>query len=136
MDARLRKVHEQRSTLFRSDQVLDELIAATGGQPTALMAFVQALIVQGGLPISSEGVARLRREFARDYRRWFLHEDWKVLLAIAQDGRYELEAESQSVLKRLLDSRAVLQYLNDEEWYDLNPIVEQIPPPGSEKAPA
>lgn len=133
VDARLKKVGESRSTLFQSDQVLDELIAATGGQPTELMAFLQALIVKGPLPISSEGVARLRREFARDYR-WFVREDWKVLSAIAKDGRYELEAQSQSVLKRLLDSRAVLQYLNDEEWYDLNPIVEQITPPSSEKS--
>ena len=29
----------------------------------------------------------------------------------------------------LLESRALLQYVNDEEWYGLNPFVELLEPP-------
>ena len=29
----------------------------------------------------------------------------------------------------LLESRAILQYVNDEEWYGLNPFVEMLTPP-------
>jgi len=29
----------------------------------------------------------------------------------------------------LLERRAILQYVNDEEWYGLNPFVEMLTPP-------
>jgi len=128
VDSRLSRLKLTRTQVFDSDAALDDLILATGGQPTELMSFMQELIVNGPLPIARDAVARLRVVRARDYR-WLVQEDWQVLRAFKDHGQFTPTDENRGVLKRLLDGRALLQYLNDSEWYDLNPIVEDIPVP-------
>jgi energy-coupling factor transporter ATP-binding protein EcfA2 len=135
VDSRLSRLKLTRTQVFDSDAALDDLILATGGQPTELMSFMQELIVNGPLPIARDAVARLRVVRARDYR-WLVQEDWQVLRAFKDHGQFTPTDENRGVLKRLLDGRALLQYLNDSEWYDLNPIVEDIPVPSSAEAPA
>jgi energy-coupling factor transporter ATP-binding protein EcfA2 len=135
VDSRLSRLKLTRTQVFDSDAALDDLILATGGQPTELMSFMQELIVNGPLPIARDAVARLRVVRARDYR-WLVQEDWQVLRAFKDHGQFTPTDENRGVLKRLLDGRALLQYLNDSEWYDLNPIVEDIPVPSSAGAPA
>ena len=36
---------------------------------------------------------------------------------------------NELTFRELLDSRAILQYVNDNVWYGLNPMVEQLAPP-------
>jgi hypothetical protein len=44
--------------------------------------------------------------------------------------------EAQELLFReLLNSRTILQYVNDEEWYGLNPMVASIKQPPEKKSP-
>ena len=68
--------------------------------------------------------------------RWLVQEDWQVLRAFKDHGQFTPTVENRGILKRLLDGRALLQCLNARKWYDLNPIVEDIPVPSSAGAPA
>jgi hypothetical protein len=126
VDSRLHKMTVQRDQVFESDAALDDLILATGGQPSELMSFMQELIVTGPLPITQSAITKLRIVRSRDYR-WLVQEDWHVLRAFKDHGKFVPTDENRGVLKRLLDGRALLQYLNAEEWYDINPIVDDIP---------
>ena len=135
IDSRLRRIAINRDDVFDSDAALDDVILATGGQPTELMSCMQELIVTGPLPITRAAVADLRVKRANIFR-WLVHEDWRVLRAFKDHGQFTPTDENRGILKRLLDGRALLQYLNAREWYDLNPIVEDIPVPSSAGAPA
>ena len=135
IDSRLRRIPINRDDVFDSGAALDDVILATGGQPTELMSCMQELIVTGPLPITRAAVADLRVKRANIFR-WLVHEDWQVLRAFKDHGQFTPTDENRGILKRLLDGRALLQYLNAREWYDLNPIVEDIPVPSSAGAPA
>jgi len=135
VDKRLRQIGVDRQTVFAGDEVLTALIEVTGGQPTELMSYLQELIVQGQLPVTLADVERLTRVRSRDYR-WFVAEDWEVVESFERNGHYEPTEKTRGVLKRLLDGRAILQYLNDDEWYDLNPVVRQLKRPLSSETSA
>jgi hypothetical protein len=132
VDTRLNKAGVERDRVFASDEALVDLILATGGQPNELMSFMQELIETGAFPITQVAVTQLRISRSREYR-WLSQEDWQVLEIIKHQGHYQPVDQTKVVLKRLLDGRAILHYLNAREWYDLNPIVQDIPMPSDTK---
>jgi len=44
-------------------------------------------------------------------------------------GRIERTLANESAFRELLESRALLLYLNDEEWYGVNPAIASLTPP-------
>lgn len=133
---RLVSVGATERDLFRDDTVRDDLIRLTGGQPTELMSLTREALVSDGLPIGPAGVQRCRTELMRGYRRLLRKEHWPLLEEIRRTGQVSLDrcqesACNETAFRELLDSRTLLLYRNDEEWYGVNPAINDLEPPGS-----
>jgi len=111
--------------LFEDGKMRD-LILFTGGQPTELMTMTREAIVAEGLPIGEAGIKRCRTEAERKYRRLVRKEHMAVLRQVAKTGQVVRSDETEPILRELLASRTVLLYMNDDEWYDLNPAARDL----------
>ena len=54
---------------------------------------------------------------------------WPIIEQVRQGQAPVPTSDNQDVFRDLLDSRALLQYVNDEEWYAVNPLVGKPPQP-------
>jgi len=115
--------------LFKSPKVETDLIKLSGGQPSELMASIREAMISSGLPIDTRAIARVRREGEREYARMLRREHWPILEDIRATGNYARTEETEGEFRELIDSRAILQYVNDKEWYGLNPMVANLTPP-------
>lgn len=129
--ARLRQAGQDEAAVFENDKIRDRLIKLSGGQPRELMILIREAIIGGGLPIKDDAVDRAEREGRRAYARQLREEHWTVLKQVGKKGKINRTLDNDEVVREVLDSRAVLQYVNKEEWYGLNPLVMQ--PPGPKK---
>lgn len=127
---RLQSVGATEKQVFKSDKVRDDLIKLSGGQPSELMTLIRESLI-AGLPIDAKGLHRAFQENVRSYARWLRGHHWPVIESIGACGRPTGDQKEETALRQLLESRAVLVYRNDDEWYDLNPAVEKITPPAS-----
>ena len=131
--ARLTHAGATEGDLFEKNSVRDELIKLTGGQPTELMTLIREAIVTEGLPIGAKGVKRVRQEAMRSYRRQLMESHMPLLQEAHTTGQIKRTETNEKLLRELLESRALLLYRNDEEWYDVNPAIlpmlEQSSPP-------
>jgi len=128
INARLKAVDAAEEELFRSGRVRDDLIKLTGGQPTELMTMVREAIVTEGLPIGLAGVKRCRTEAMRSYRRQLRSDHWSLIEEVRRTGMAIPTKENDTAFRELLDSRAILLYENDQEWYAVNPAIADLPP--------
>lgn len=130
VEARLKRAGATVDDVFKRG-VLNDLIRLSGGQPDVLMALVRDGMARSSLPLPSSVVDRVRKERLREYARFLRREHWPVIEYVREHGRLPRSDDNEAVIRELLDSRAVLQYVNDEEWYGLNPLVAALsPPPG------
>ncbi len=126
---RLSSVGASEDILFHSDKVRDDLIKLTGGQPTELMSQIREAHVTGGLPITAQGVRRCRNELMRGYRRQLRADHWPLIEEVRQTGQIVRTDDNEKPFRELLDSRAILLYRNDEEWYGVNPAIDELQAP-------
>ncbi len=103
----------------------DELIRISGGQPTALMSYIQTAC-KSGTPISKRVVQQVASGERRSYERQFVREHFPILHEVRQNGRFTPAEEQSARFDELLLSRAILQYVNDFEWYALNPVIADL----------
>ena len=129
IDARLTAAKASFEEVFDSAETCKKLILLSGGQPTELMTLVREAIVTHDLPIDDESVERARIEGRREYARLLREDHWPIIERIRSTGRYTRTRETEQTFRELLDSRAILQYVNNEEWYGLNPLVADIESP-------
>lgn len=129
IDVRLASVGLSDGELFQSGKVRDELIKLTGGQPTELMSFIREALVTEGMPITSQGVRRCRFELMRSYRRQLRSDHWLLIEEARRTGQIVRTEANENAFRQLLDSRALLLYRNDEEWYGVNPAIDELDPP-------
>ena len=73
----------------------------------------------------------MRVDTERGYARHFYAEDWAILTEIRESGKFPLKPDNEQAFRKLLNSRAILQYVNKHEWYGLNPMVRDLTPPSS-----
>ena len=126
---RLSSVGAAEADLFASDAIRDALILFSGGQPTEMMSFIREAHVTEGLPIGEAGLRRTRFELRRSYDRQLLDNDWPLIEEVRRTGKIVRTAANEVPFRRLLESRAILLYRNDQEWYGLNPAVAELQPP-------
>lgn len=129
VNARLKQIHATEQDLFQSDRVRNDLIKLTGGQPTELMTMIREAAVTDGLPIGTAGVKRCRTEAMRSYRRQLRTDHWPLIEEVRRTGQVVRTKDNELAFRQLLDSRALLLYMNDEEWYDVNPAIDDLEPP-------
>jgi hypothetical protein len=136
ISTRLSSVGATEDDLFQSGKVRDDLIKLTGGQPTELMSFIRESIATSGLPITSQGVKRCRFETMRTYRRQLRADHWPLIQETRRTGQIIRTDDNEKPFRELLDSRALLLYRNDEEWYGVNPCIDDpaapAPPPAAQ----
>jgi len=114
---------------FHDADTRDELIQLSGGQPTELMTLVRQALITDGLPIKAAALHLAKNETQRAYARQFRAEHWPIIEDVRATGIHVPTTATEPYFRELLDSRAVLQYVNDEEWYALNPMVAALTPP-------
>jgi hypothetical protein len=124
---RLQHVAVAESDVFTQGKVRDDLIQLSGGQPRELMILMREAIIGGELPINPAAVDRAKREGRRAYARQMRAEHWPIIKAVRKDGCLPRDASNDSAIRELLDSRAVLQYVNADEWYGANPLLPEGP---------
>ena len=136
ISTRLTSVGTTEDILFQSDRVRDDLIKLTGGQPTELMSFIRESLATEGMPITSKSVKRCRFELMRTYRRQLRSDHWPLIEEARRTGQIVRTDDNEKPFRELLDSRALLLYRNDEEWYGVNPSIDDLdapaPPPSAE----
>ena len=125
---RLHSIGVTEDALFSNDRVRDDLIKLTGGQPTELMTLIREAIVTDGLPIGHKGVKRARQEALRNYRRQLKAEHWPLIMEARSTGQVQRTDENEKNLRELLECRALRLYRNDEEWYGVNPALDDLVP--------
>lgn len=123
---RLHHANAAESDVFASG-VLDKLIKLSGGQPRELMILIREAIIGGDLPIGSAAVDRAAREGARAYARQLTEEHMAIIRAVWNNGAIKRTKANEETVRELLDGRAVLQYVNEHEWYGVNPLIPKPP---------
>jgi hypothetical protein len=126
---RLKEVGAKETDVFADETACDKLIALSGGQPMELMTLVREAIIAHDLPIDSESLERIRVAGQREYARFLRADHWPIVEQIRRGGNFARTTQNEPAFRELLDSRAILQYVNDEEWYGLNPMVAALNPP-------
>ncbi len=133
IQTRLDSIGAASNKVFASEAVRDELIRLSGGQPRELMILIRESFAKGDLPITTDGVNFAARDLRRSYARQLTAQLWPILEEVRNSGRIERTADNDALVRELLDSRAVLAYVNDEdeEWYNLNPIIADLSNPAA-----
>jgi len=130
---RLQSAGAAEAKVFATNEVRDELIRLTGGQPTALMTLVREAIVTHGLPIDGVSLDRARTEGQREYARLLRAEHQPLLQQVRRSGKLARTEKNEALFRELLESRAILQYVNEAEWYGVNPLVPEPPRPTAQR---
>ncbi len=125
ISARLHKADVEENDVFDNGKVRDRLIRLSGGQPRELMILIREALIGGGLPIQDAAVDRAEREGRRAFARQLREEHWKIVGNVRKNGALKRTQENDELVRDLLDSRAVLQYVNEKEWYAVNPLIAQ-----------
>ena len=136
ISVRLARAEATEAEVFKTDAERDDLIRLTGGQPTELMTLIREAIVTDGLPIGEKGVKRGRIEAMRSYRRQLRQDHWPLIEEARRTGQIVRSVENESAFRDLLDSRTLLLYMNDDEWYGVNPAIDGLVAPQSPPAKA
>ena len=126
---RIEAANVKPSEVFVSDDVRDKLIALSGGQLTELMRLAREAIIAHGLPIDKRSLRRGEIEGRRGYARQLRADHWPIIKEIRSCGSFTRTKENEPAFRELLNGRAILQYVNDEEWYGLNPMVAGLEAP-------
>jgi hypothetical protein len=126
---RLATVPALTEDVFASPEVMGELIRLSGGQPRELMILIRDAIIANGLPIVAAAVERAARDGRQAYGRQLQAEHMPILDNVRKDGKLVRDSTNDELVRELLESRAILQYENADEWYDVNPLVPPPPKP-------
>jgi hypothetical protein len=121
-----------------ADGILDRLILFSGGQPHELMILIGNAVLVDCLPISEVAARRVEGEARRRHAMKLLEEHKALLEEVRSHGALTRTDENERYRRDLLASRSVLLYMNSEEWYGLNPALEDPygEPSQPERAPA
>ena len=108
-------------------ETIRKSIRYSGGQPRELILLIHDAILGGDLPIKEESIDRAAENITNSYRRQLWKEHWEIIEFVRQHHRLNRDHQRDRICMDLLDMRAVLQYKNDKEWYDLNPLLPDKP---------
>ena len=105
------------------EETVKKAIGHSGGQPRELMVLIREAILGGDLPIKNASIDKAAGNITNSYRRQLWQEHWEVIEFVRQHRRLKRDNQNDRICMDLLDMRAVLQYKNDKEWYNINPLL-------------
>lgn len=120
---RLAKAGAEFEEVFATNAVGDKVVACSGGQPRFLVTLIRDCLVEGELPISAQIVDAVARKATHSYARQLREEHWAIIEQVRRTHQLTRTADNDALCMELLSNRAVLQYLNKEEWYAPNPLL-------------
>jgi hypothetical protein len=105
------------------------LIHASGGYPRDLLRMVrQVLIDARSFPVPASLTQRILDDLTRQYAFVLRGTNLPLLKVIATEhGLPQRDAEQVAAFGRLLERWLVLAYRDEDEWYDLHPLVRRAP---------
>ncbi len=121
----LRDVVAQRldiEHLFVAPELLDQLIAMSGGAVRDLMRLIR-IACQTSTHISQADVTRAINNLSIEYGRFLRDDDLKALQRVEQTQQ---APGSDPAYGRLLHLRVLHEYLNGSSWADIHPLVRRI----------
>ena len=124
---RLKSAGADAKDVFADDAVMDRIIECSGGQPRFLITMIRDAIVEGNLPLPETTVNTVARKATHSYSRQLRKEHWKIIEQVRRTHALERTDDTDTLCMDLLASGAILQYLNDKEWYGLNPLLPKRP---------
>jgi hypothetical protein len=121
---RLEAAEVSQPLVFDSDETLDYLCRLSGGHIRNLLILIRsACTIAGALPLTRPVVEQAVRGMSNDFERALNRPDFfKVLREIHQTKALPGSADDQLLLYNL----SVLEYLNGEVWYTVNPAVQAL----------
>ena len=111
--------------VFESNRIRDKIIKYSAGQPRQLMILIREAIIAGAVPIKEEYIENIARKIRHSYERQLRQEHWSIIEQVKRDKRLERNDSNDSLCMELLANRAILYYLNEDQWYGLNPLLPE-----------
>jgi hypothetical protein len=130
---KLREVVSRRidvASVFGDDgQMLTDLVISSGGYPRDLLRMAREVLVRGeAFPVSPKVVSRVIDDLAREYAVVVRGTYVPMLARVAESHALpQADAAEVAAFGRLLEKWLVLAYRDEEEWYDLHPLVRRAP---------
>ncbi|MFO0759215.1 MAG: hypothetical protein U0359_22175 [Byssovorax sp.] len=117
---------------------LRRMIEWSGGYPREIVRLLRSLIEEAlDGSISEQSFRRTLQMHSDAIRRTVPDYAFPWLAEVEASKRLPLDSEEQrEIVSRMLQNNLVMCYLNDEEWFDLHPVVSTMPAmqPAIEKA--
>ena len=110
------------SRLFRNQQALDELVAASGGHLRDLITLLAEALAEAQGVIGIEHAQRAVKRLSTAYRRLLQPEDWALLADIDSRDKEYTPADERSL--RLLHHQVLLEY--NSYWWQSHPAVRKL----------
>ncbi len=108
------------------DDALNLVIKISGGVFRECARIIQIAadnaIEKGRDHIIKEDVEKARREMTGDFKRVIKSDDYDLLNEIYKNN----DTRKIDKIGHLLHNLSVLEYINDETWYDINPVLEEL----------
>jgi hypothetical protein len=120
---RIEKAGASQEDVFASNAVRDKVVKLSGGQPRFLITLIRDALVEGDLPITGTTVDKVARKATHPYSRQLREEHWRIIEQVRKTHALVRTVDNDSLCMDLLANRAILQYLNNEDWYGLNPLL-------------
>jgi hypothetical protein len=124
---RAKEAGVQEKEMFAGNTVRDQVIKCSGGQPRFLITLIRDALVEGDLPITGDTVDKVAKKATHSYSRQLREEHWEIIEQVRKRHELTRTGQNDALCMDLLANRAILQYLNDKEWYGLNPLLPQRP---------
>ncbi len=113
---------------FFSEAQINDIAAKTGGDLRDFFRMVKECLIKATIDDQLRVTEKIVRDAENQMRRDMLpiaREDMKWLRGIACSKRPNLEAIRELPrLARFFDTHLVLNYRNDDDWYDVHPLIQ------------
>lgn len=128
INERINSVGVKLDDVFENGETtVRKLIKLSGGQPRELMVLIRGSMLGKDLPVKEASITEAAENITNAYRRQLWSEHWKEIEFAKKHHRLNRSSKNDRICMDLLDMRAVLQYKNGDEWYNLNPLLPDKP---------
>lgn len=111
------------------DDRLQRVIEWSGGYPREVVRLLRSLIEESyDGPVGEQGFRRMLQRHSDAIRFAVPDYAFPWLAEVAVRKRLPLDSEAQrEIVGRMLQNNMVMRYINDEDWFDLHPVVATMP---------
>jgi hypothetical protein len=112
--------------IFDSSETVERLCLMSGGHVRNLVRLVQIAIKyneEESLPIEANALGQAIRQLRKTYRDTVDEDQWSLLAAVHRTK----QIPNDDAHRKLLFTRCLLEYREEECWYDVHPVLRDVP---------